>query len=167
MALPLFFLIWLAGFGLTAPLTALAEPDLSMFLPRTGQVEGWTRSQRLDRARGEELFALINGGAEVFLRHGFVSYAATDYQGSRGGFITLELYGMGDPAGAEKVFGQKAGDGLRKVDIGGEAALGDYYLLFRSGRFLAILVGQDSKEETRRGLKALARASAQMIDQGR
>ena len=35
MALPLFFLIWLAGFGLTAPLTALAEPDLSMFLPRT------------------------------------------------------------------------------------------------------------------------------------
>jgi len=166
MTVPALLLIWLIGLISPSGPAAAGEPDLAALLPRAGEAEGWRRTERLDRAQGEELFALINGGAELFLRHGFRGYVATEYLDPGGVSISLELYRMADPEGARRVFGLKAGADLEKVEVGEEAAQGDYYLLFRAGRVLAVLVGPDSRQETRRGLLTLARAAARRIGKG-
>ncbi len=50
-----------------------------------------------------------------------------------------------------------------RSQIGDEAAGEDYYLNFRSGRFLVTITGFDSEPETTEGILLLARAVATQL----
>ncbi len=97
----------------------------------------------------ESLFTVINGGAEVYVRHGFSRGLFQTYKDRNNKFFDLEIIEMKDADAARKIYILKAGSSGKKIEIGDEAVLEDYYLIFRQGRFYLSVAGSDSKKETR------------------
>ncbi len=124
------------------------------------EIDGWHQEAEAEIFVGDSLFELINGGAEVYHRFGFVQALAAQYADAAGRSIALEVFEMKDVAGAQSIYADKTGESGEPLAIGDEAAGEDYYLNFRSGRFLVTITGFDGDPETREGILLLARAVA-------
>jgi hypothetical protein len=123
----------------------------------TVALDGWQRDGEAETYVGDSLFELINGGAEVYHRYGFVQARAAQFTDAEGRSIALEIFEMDDLEGARGIFDDKTGGSGRPIDIGDEAAAEDYYLNFRSGPYLVTVTGFDSDEPTTDGILRLAR----------
>ena len=114
--------------------------DVSGIAGAAVTIDGWRMDYEPEIYVGDTLFELINGGADVYHRFGFVQALATQYSDSE------KTGGSGEP-----------------LVIGDEALSEDYYLNFRSGRFLVTITGFDSEEQTTDGILELARAVAEEL----
>jgi hypothetical protein len=123
-------------------------------------IDGWRMDYEPEIYVGDTLYELINGGAEVYHRFGFVQALATQYSDAENRSISLEVFEMRDIEGARNIYSDKTGGSGETLDIGDEAAGEDYYLNFRSGNYLVTITGFDSQPETRAGILNLARAVA-------
>ncbi|NTU74630.1 MAG: hypothetical protein HGA86_00715, partial [Anaerolineaceae bacterium] len=132
--------------------------DLSGYLPASGEVAGWKLSEAPKNYRGDELFAMIDGGADIYHEYGFTQVLRAEYLNARGKSIKLEIYEMESPAAAYGIYTFKTDDGGRALAIGREALLEDYYLNFWKGNLLVTVIGSDSEEESVQGVVALAKA---------
>jgi hypothetical protein len=137
--------------------------DLSGYLPASGEVTDWKLSETPKSYRGDKLFVMINGGAEIFHEYGFTQVINAEYQEVRGKSITLEIYEMESPAAAYGIYTFRVGGGGKALAIGQEAFLEDYYLNFWKGNLLITVIGQDSEKDTVQGVVALARAVDERI----
>jgi len=122
------------------------------------EIEGWYLEVEPQVYVGDALFELVNGGAELYHRFGFVRALSTQYSDGKGHSISLDLFEMNDAEAARGIFSEKTGAGGEHLEIGDEASFESYYLNVRSGRFLVTLTGFDSDPETMDGLLKLARA---------
>ena len=134
-----------------------APPDI---MSAAVMMDGWQREYEPELYVGDSLFELINGGAEVYHRFGFVQALATQYGDSDGRSISLEVFEMGDVEGARNIYTDKTGGSGEPLEIGDEAAGEDYYLNLRSGQYLVTITGFDSDPETKDGILKLAGAVA-------
>ena len=132
---------------------------------KVNEVETWRGVGKPDRAAGEDLFTLINGGAEIYHEYGFKQTIMQSYENDRGKSINLEIYDMSDPVSAYGIYTFKTSPRGEEKQIGNDALLEDYYLNFWKGNFLVTLTGFDSEQETRNGLMTLARAVEKKIKQ--
>lgn len=121
-------------------------------------IAGWELDSEPRLYVGDALFELVNGGAELYRRFGFVQALSAQYSGPEGRSIALEIFEMRDGDAAHGIFMETAGSTGEAIVIGDEAALDSYFLNARSGRFLVTLTGFDSDRETKDGLLELARA---------
>ncbi len=139
--------------------TAQRQADsLLQLLPPALAIEGWTRSEPARIYDGDELYAFIDGGADLFLEYGFRRSLAAEYQNVGGRSITLEIYEMTDPGAAYGVYSIRSGEKSHPVEIGQEGCERPYYIMFWKGPFYISIAGSDSTEQCRSGLKSLARA---------
>lgn len=149
---------------LLAVIQCADQPAVNTVSPEIGvaavDITGWHREYEPEIYVGDSLFELINGGAEVYHRFGFVQALATQYADDSGRSISLEVFEMKNVEGAESIYSDKTGGSGEPLQIGDEAAGEDYYLNFRSGRFLVTITGFDSEPETTEGILQLARAVA-------
>jgi len=118
--------------------------------------EGWSVAEPPRIARGPELFTVINGGAELYLRLGFDQALFASYRSDTGRAINLEIYRMKTPALAGEVYTQKTGVGGRKMDFGAAALFEDYYLNFYKGSYQVTVSGYGTDKQTAAGIFALA-----------
>lgn len=132
--------------------------DLSDFLPASGEAAGWTLSDPPKNYRGDELFLMINGGADIYHEYGFKQVLRAEYVDVREKLIKLEIYEMESPGAAYGIYTFKVGEGGKALAIGQEALLEEYYLNFWKGDLLVTVIGTDSGEETVQGVVALAKA---------
>ncbi len=132
--------------------------DLSGYLPASGEVAGWKLSEAPKNYRGDKLFVMINGGADIYHEYGFTQVLSAEYAGAPGKSLTLEIYEMESPAAAYGIYTFTTGAGGKALAIGQEALLEDYYLHFWKGNLLVTVIGQDSEEGTVQGVVALAKA---------
>ncbi len=114
------------------------------------EVDGWAMDYEPEIYVGDSLFELINGGAEVYHRFGFIQALATQYSDGDGRSISLEVFEMGDVEGARNIYADKTGGAGEPLEIGDEAAGEDYYLNFRSGPFLVTITGFESDDADQR-----------------
>jgi hypothetical protein len=140
-----------------------APGDLSGYLPASGAVAGWKLSEAQKSYRGDRLYLMINGGADVYHEYGFTQVLSAEYEEVGGKSIKLEIYEMESPAAAYGIYTFKIGAGGKELAIGQEGLLEDYYLNFWKGNMLVTVIGQDPEEETVRGVVALAKAVAARI----
>lgn len=144
---------------IAASATAQQGPgDLSGYLPSRGEIAGWTLSEAPMNYRGDKLFVMINGGADIYHEYGFTQVLSAEYEDVRGKSIKLEIYEMESPAAAYGIYTFKIGVVGKAPAIGQEALLEDYYLNFWKGNLLVTVIGQDSEEETVQGVVAFAKA---------
>ena len=92
--------------------------------PSAREVEGWAPAGAAQVFEGEDLFQLINGGAEIYHEFGFQRALSQDYIGAEGRSIALEVYEMEGVAAAYGVYSFKSGTG-QPLDLGGDENLGD------------------------------------------
>jgi hypothetical protein len=137
-----------------------AEPDkeahLSRYLPEKSELAGWERFGEPQTARGDDLYLVIDGAAEIFVEYGFREAIFQSYDNGSGKSINLEIYRMADPASAYGIYTFRTGEDGTEIAIGNGARMEDYYLNFWKGSFLVSVIGFDTDEETIGGVKAMA-----------
>ena len=139
------------------------QREITELLPGEDKLNGWQTVGPAQIFRGKDLFVYMNGGAEEYLPHGFKQLLAQKYSNETNKTITLELFEMENPAGAEKVYVSKKGERGREMNIGDAALLEEYYLNFRKKQFLVTLTGSDPEKEIIDGLLAIARGVEKQI----
>lgn len=151
--------IGLLLFLITALAAAQQAPgNLTGYLPASGEVRGWKLSDAPKTYHGEELFLMINGGADIYHEYGFSQVVCAEYFDAGGKSISLEIYEMESPASAYGIYTFKIGETGKRLSIGQEALLQDYYLNFWKANLLVTVIGMDSGKQTIQGVVALAKA---------
>jgi hypothetical protein len=135
-------------------------PDraILVLLPGPEEVRPWVPDGPAQFAAGQELFALIDGGAELFLRHGFERAAVQSYSLASDRHIQVEIYMMQSTDGAVEVFARKSGPGELPLALGDAGAAGEYYVIFRRGRFLVSVAAGDATTDAKATILRIARA---------
>ena len=117
-------------------------------LPSESQLPGWQLDGTPQTAKGLELYKLINGGAEIYIKVGFKQAIMATYRNSAGKLMNLEIYEMTSVNGAGGVFKKKIGKKGKKVSIGMAARLEDSFINFYQGSYQVTLSGDDVEAET-------------------
>ena len=128
------------------------------YLPSEESLGGWKTLYEPETAEGEDLYLLINGGAEIYYEYGFKRTITQSYENQNGKSINLEIYEMESPESAYGIFTFKIGNNGKQIAVGNDAFLESYYLNFWKGNFLVTLIGFDSEKETLDGLVTMAKA---------
>jgi len=141
-------------------------------LPADDEIPGWKRSAKLVRAsQEEELYRIFNGGASLFIRHGFRSFWSLSYRGPQGKELEVQVFDQGDPRKAEGLFEDPLGKPGRAQALTGlgEKARIDLTPFFatgvdfiRNGIFVRVVI-QDKSEEGLNTALSFARAIAEKI----
>lgn len=133
---------------------------ISDLLP--GSIGDYTRSDSARMYSGDELYNLIDGGADIFKEYGFHRVVAQRYSDIRDNYIDVELYEMKDSCSAYGVFSLiTRNTGRRVVDFPGEAYVGDGFLLLWNGKYYASLTMSDPSGDS--GLVVGTREMARRI----
>jgi hypothetical protein len=122
---------------------------LADFFPRPEGVSGWTPVDTLIQYVGDDLFQMIDGGAEIYREYGFVRAGTQEFVDKSGHDVTIELYEMKDPGAAYGMFSFKTRGEGQDIPMGGGGRQTNYYLNFWKGRYLATLTGMDTSAATR------------------
>jgi len=134
------------------------EKSLKYLLPTSEDLKGWKPVDAPKQYEGEDLFLLINGGAEIYHEYGFKRVIAQEYKSDNEKSVNLEIFEMKNPSFSYGIYTFKTGKEGKKYAIGNECLLEDYYINFWKGSFLVTLTGFDSESETLNGIVSIARA---------
>ena len=164
-------MVWIILFLLTTRVHFPGtEADMSVYLPQSAEMTEWEPIGAPQYAKGEDLFLLINGGAEIYHEYGFKQAVIQGFKNKKQESLkfNLEIYEMQNPEAAYGIYTFKTGDSGKVIDVGGDGLLEDYYLNFWKGRFLVTAIGFDAKEETVNSLiKAAKIVAAKIKETGR
>ncbi len=126
------------------------------FLPGDDEIPGWKRSEKILRASNQEdLYKIFNGGASLYIQHGFRSFVGQSYKGSKGTELEVYIFDQGTPQNAEDLYENPFTKPSRIKDIAnlGEKARIDMTPLFcygvdfiQKGFFVRVII-QDRTEE--------------------
>ncbi|UCG52804.1 MAG: hypothetical protein JSW58_04420 [Candidatus Latescibacterota bacterium] len=131
---------------------------LASLLPRAGDVEGWVPEGEASSAEGEDLYLLINGGAEIYREYGFKEAVFQTYGTANGKSINLEIYEMENETAAYGMYTYKTGEEGTFIGVGHDGWFESYYLNFWKGNFLVTVVGLGTDTTTFSGVEDVARA---------
>ncbi len=140
-----------------------AKQSITVYLPQPNDLGTWRQVDSTRVFSGDDLFTLIDGGADIYFEYGFQQVAAAEYQNNHEKSIKLEIYEMSDASAAYGMFSLNAGNRGKKVQIGNEGMLSEYYLMFWKNSFLVFLTGADTTSETTSGILAMAAAIDQRL----
>ncbi len=125
-------------------------------LPAGGSVDDWYPSGPPEVATGEDLYLLINGGAEIYNEYGFVAAVYQTYNSASSKSINLEIYEMVDSSAAYGMFTFKTGQKGKAIDLGCQGWFASYYLNFWADNYLITVIGLDSSKSLIKGIERIA-----------
>ena len=82
----------------------MQEDNVDPF-PASGAVAGWEKTSDTRTFAAKDLWQYIDGDAEQYIQAGVVSTATSDYKYQGQLEAVVDVYTMGDPAGAQKILG--------------------------------------------------------------
>jgi hypothetical protein len=147
------------SFGCGTQQPEAEQPAFTDLAPADADLTRWTNSFEPEIYVGEDLFQLINGGAEMYHEFGFVQVLSAEYVDADQHAITFELFELTDPEAAYGVYSFKRGSAGDPIELGNECVLQDYYLNLWSGSYVLTLTGMDNEQVTIDGIKAIAEAT--------
>jgi hypothetical protein len=139
----------------------VASGDPLALLPAVDDLEA---AGEPERARGQDLYRVINGGAPLYLDHGFECLVARSYERVDGVRFTVEIYQMKDAAGARAVYTKKGGDISAEPELGDASTFEGYYGLYVHGRYHFAVTASRTQGDLRSSIDRLARAVIARID---
>ncbi len=141
-------------------------------LPKDEEIPGWRRSERLLTASNhEELYKIVNGGATLYIQHGFQSFAGQSYRGPKGVELEVYIFHQGTSENAKSLYENHLVKPGRSKEIGdlGEKARIDMTPLFSQGLefiqkgFFVRIIIQDKTEEGLNAALSLAQKISRRI----
>jgi hypothetical protein len=129
--------------------------EAASLLPADGEIEGWKRFGEMFKASNDlELYKCIDGGAGLYINHGFQVYAGQLYRSREGLEVEVAIYDQGSARNARGLYQ----DPLTKADpekvlrnLGDEARIDErglfvYGVEFIQDRFFVRVLIQDRTE---------------------
>jgi hypothetical protein len=145
---------------------------LMTLLPADDEVPGWKRSEKILRAsKQEDLYRIFNGGASLYIQHGFRSFVGQSYKGTKGTELEVYIFDQGAPQNAEDLYENPFTKPNRIKEIAdlGEKARIDmtplfcYVAEFIQKRFYVRVIVQDRTDEGLNTAISFARAISNRI----
>ncbi len=132
--------------------------ELKDLISEIGDVDGWSPEGEAQFAEGEDLFLLINGGAEIYNEYGFKEAVFETYSTEDGRSINLEIYKMDSQEAAYGMYTFKTTNEGTPIELGHDGWLESYYLNFWKGDFLITVIGLDTDAGVLDSVIKIARA---------
>ena len=124
--------------------------------PATGAVAGWEKSGDTRVFAAKDLWQYIDGDAEQYLQAGVVSASTSDFKYRNQLDAVVDVYTMGDAAGARKIMEAARTNDAANVPIGDAGLAYSQSVTFRKGPYLVRIVAYESGPGTQQALIALA-----------
>jgi hypothetical protein len=121
-------LFFLAVFRLTGQ-------DIESLLPAQVELQGWKISEGPAVYAEDQLFELINGGADIYLEYGFSRVVSVHYLDPSQNTIQLEIYEMSDDAAAYGIFSITQQAAAWTKDFGTISSFSEDYISFWKSRY--------------------------------
>jgi len=136
---------------------------LVSLLPAADAMPGWSRRDSAKIYVGKDLYAFIDGGADLFFEYGFRQVVAAEYVEEGNASINLEVYEMDDAGAAFGIYSIRSGTEAKPADIGQGGSTHPYYVMFWKGRFYVSLAASDSSAACRKCMQSIARGVDQNL----
>jgi hypothetical protein len=130
--------------------------NISLLLPDS--VEGWKISDNPEVYVGEDLFRLIDGGADIFYEYGFKQVLTQRYNNLDDKVISLEIYEMIDSSSAFGIFSLFTFKTGKSINFSSGASEGDEFLIFWKGNYYIALSGYEVSKEIKDGIFLIAQS---------
>jgi hypothetical protein len=131
--------------------TAIVDP-----FPASGAVAGWQKTSDTRVFAAKDLWQYIDGDADHYVQAGVVTTSTSDYNYQNHVQAVVDVYTMGDSAGAHKIFASDESQSGKSVSLGDEAVAFEQSVTFRKGASLVRIVAYNSTPDTQEALMALA-----------
>lgn len=130
------------------------SPNLADILPNT--LHNYKMDGDPVRYSGDDLFFLIDGGAELYLEYGFVEVISTKYVNDENA-IKAEIYEMEDNAAAYGIYTSKRYREGSSIDIGDMGSILNSVIIFWKDNYLVVISDLNDSESTIPDVKLLAK----------
>jgi hypothetical protein len=135
----------------------------SALFPVSNEVAGWARTGEIRTFSAADLWKYIDGEVERYLKAGVQTTSTADYRFQGKSDAVVDIYTMGNPAGAEKILEAEPAANAQSVQVGDSGRLFSQSLVFRKGPYLVRITAYEESVEVRQALVALAHAIEQRL----
>jgi len=146
----------LAGMGIAIISSAGCKKAQVDAFPASGAVAGWEKTSDTRTFAAKDLYEYIDGGAEQYISAGVVSTSTSDYKYQGQLEAVVDVYTMGDAAGARKILETGLTKDAKTVQLGDAGVAYAQSVSFRKGPNLVRIVAYESTPGTPQALLALA-----------
>ena len=124
--------------------------------PASNEIAGWQKSGETRVFEAKDLWQYIDGDSEQYIKAGVVSTSTSDYKYQAQVEAVVDVYTMGDAAGARKILETGQGADAKAVQIGDAGVAYAQSVSFRKGPYLVRIVAYQSAADVPQALIALA-----------
>lgn len=125
-------------------------------LPASSEVAGWEKASETKTYSPTTLSDYIDGGAEQYLKAGFVSASTSDYKFQGKIEAVADVYVMTNANAAKTVFEADPAGNSKTIPVGDAARAFSQSVVFRKGPYLVRITGYQDSPETQQALTQLA-----------
>jgi hypothetical protein len=123
------------GLVLLMLVSQLPAQDIKGLLPADNMVVGWKMAEEPGIYEGDNLFELIDGGADLYMEYGFARVISAHYSDPMLTSLQAEIYEMENPESAYGIFSITRIGSEWVYHPGNLAALEDSYISLWKGRY--------------------------------
>ncbi len=124
--------------------------------PASGSVSGWEKTGDTRTFAAKDLWQYIDGDAEQYVSAGVVSASTSDYKYQGNLEAVVDVFTMGDQAGAQKILDKSQSSNAKQVQLGDAGLAFEQSVNFRKGPYLVRIVAYESSPDAQQALLALA-----------
>jgi hypothetical protein len=140
------------------------EKKLSGLLPDPSLLKEWKYSREPECFKGDKLFDLINGGADLFYEYAFVNVINAQYKEENGSKIQLEIYEMDSDSSAYGIFSSIYNSSEVGNELGLYSVVNEQYIAFIKDRYYINIAWVLRKDANQESLELFARGVESKID---
>ena len=124
--------------------------------PATNAIAGWEKTSETRVFAAKDLWQYIDGDAEHYISAGVVTTSTSDYKYQGQLEATVDVYTMGDAAGASKILQTGQTNEAKTVQLGDAGIAYAQSIVFRKGTALVRIVAYEATPDAPQVLLALA-----------
>ncbi len=114
-----------------------------------------------ERYVGDDLFSLINGGAEHYHEYGFAEVLAANITVHGGNALKLEIYDMGSPEASWGIYTMTTTSSAKHIDIGDAGRIGTGFMQFIKANYMVYMYFEEVEESE---LRRVSECITQKLD---
>ena len=153
----------LAFLGVAACHRTCGKTGLAVPCINSNEAAGWAKTGEIRTFAAADLWKYIDGEAERYLKAGVETVSTADYRFHDKFDAVVDIYTMGNAAGAEKIFESEPAANADAPHLGDSARLYSQSLVFRKGPYLVRITAYEDSAEIKPALLGLARAIEQRL----
>jgi len=140
------------------------QEELMNLLPTGEQLNSFELKAEPEYYQGDDLFFLINGGADIYLEYGFKDVISASFANKTGQNFKAEIYQMLNDSATYGIFSFNSGKKSVTHYIGDACIIQNDFLIFIKGNYYTVLTTSSNKEEQQLNLVGFAEVISDKIE---